>query len=541
MFVSLGSIIGSGWLLGALTAAKAAGPASLLSWILAAAIMAVLALVHIELGAAYPVAGGTARFPRIAFGPWAGFAAGFMSWLQAVAIAPIEVEATLSYCANISWIKNNVTLLHTNGTLTGAGIGIGSLFMLVFIGINIVGVKLLADTNSVVMIWKTLVPILTVVVLLLLRHHFSNFSAGGGFFIFGAKGVFAALPLGVVFAIQGFEQCIQLAGEARNPQKDLPRAVLTALGIGTIIYLALEVAFVSALAPSNLAHGWANPIGKGNFGPYATLASAAGAGWLAWMLYLDAVISPAGTGLVYMGTTARLSYGIAKFKGVPRIVASVARSVPIVSLIIAFIVGELVFLPFPSWSSLVGVVTSTTAIMYAFAPVALHRLRLKDPDRERPYKLRGYKLWSPLGFVLANLVIYWSDYQVIAKVAMAIIVGLIIFGLTQVTLPASEREPIRWAAAWWIWPWYVGLIVIGALGQYNLDAKGNLSTNLLPFWGHVHLGFHIPFWWDLGVVAVFSLAIYYLAVYTQGLSSEEIETAINTEADETVDPNMVAA
>src|SRR5882757_10542972 len=91
MFVSLGSIIGSGWLLGALKAAQVAGPASLVSWILAAFFLAVLALIHAELGAAYPVAGGTARFPYFAFGTLAGFTAGWAAWLQAVTIAPIEV------------------------------------------------------------------------------------------------------------------------------------------------------------------------------------------------------------------------------------------------------------------------------------------------------------------------------------------------------------------------------------------------------------------------------------------------------------------
>src|SRR5690242_21277521 len=85
LFVSLGSIIGSGWLLGALGAAVAAGPASLISWVLAAFLLTLLALVHAELGAAYPVAGGTARFPYFAFGALAGFTAGWAAWLQAVA------------------------------------------------------------------------------------------------------------------------------------------------------------------------------------------------------------------------------------------------------------------------------------------------------------------------------------------------------------------------------------------------------------------------------------------------------------------------
>ena len=97
MFISLGSIIGSGWLLGALLAAQIAGPASVLSWILGGAIIALLALIHAELGAAYPMSGGTARFPHLVFGSIPGFAAGWAAWLQAVTIAPIEVEAALTY------------------------------------------------------------------------------------------------------------------------------------------------------------------------------------------------------------------------------------------------------------------------------------------------------------------------------------------------------------------------------------------------------------------------------------------------------------
>src|SRR5437660_8827151 len=83
MFVSLGSIIGSGWLLGALNAAQVAGPASILSWMLAAVMLSVLALVYAELGATYPVAGGAGRFSYYSHGPITGFAAGRGSWLQA--------------------------------------------------------------------------------------------------------------------------------------------------------------------------------------------------------------------------------------------------------------------------------------------------------------------------------------------------------------------------------------------------------------------------------------------------------------------------
>jgi len=86
--ISLGTMIGSGWLLGALTAAKVAGGASLISWIIGAAVLAVIALVHAELGSTYPVSGGTARFPFLTFGALGGFTGGWMGWLYNVTIPP---------------------------------------------------------------------------------------------------------------------------------------------------------------------------------------------------------------------------------------------------------------------------------------------------------------------------------------------------------------------------------------------------------------------------------------------------------------------
>src|SRR5215207_743664 len=77
LFVCLGSVIGSGWLFGALYAAQIAGPASIISWVLGALVMLVLALVHAEVGSMYPVAGGSTRYPHFAFGSLAGFVIGW--------------------------------------------------------------------------------------------------------------------------------------------------------------------------------------------------------------------------------------------------------------------------------------------------------------------------------------------------------------------------------------------------------------------------------------------------------------------------------
>ncbi|WP_372660952.1 APC family permease [Amycolatopsis kentuckyensis] len=514
-FISLGSIIGSGWLLGALKAAQVAGPASIISWLLAAAMLAVLALIHAELGAAYPVAGGTARFPLFAYGTVTGFVAGWSAWLQAVAIAPIEVEASLEYLNNIAWVKDNLNLLHPDdGTLTASGFGWASLLMVVFTLINIVGVKLMSESNSYAVLWKTAVPLVTVFVLIPTSFHAANFTAGGGFAPYGAHGIFAALPVGVVFALQGFEQAIQLGGEARNPKRDLSRAVLTAMAVGALVYILLEIAFIGSIDPHNLIQGWANPIEKGDFGPYATLAFAAGAGWLAYVLYADAFVSPAGTGLVYVATSARLTYALGRDRLLPGILGKVnVRGIPLWSIILAFVVGEFSFLPFPSWQELVNVVTSATAVMYAFAPISLAALRKRDLGRPRPYRTPYAKVLAPIGFVSANLIIYWGGYDTTWKILAAVVVGLLIFAISYATTPAGKRRPLELKAAVWIIPWLVGSAIIGFLGRY---AQNVAPRNILPEW------------WDLVTVVVFSLIIFYWAV-NSALAPEKVQATVAAE------------
>src|SRR5258707_1003279 len=112
MFVSLGSIIGSGWLLGALKAAQVAGPASILSWVLAACMLSLLALTYAELGATYPVAGGAARFPYYSHGPIAGFTAGWASCLQAVFVAPIQVRAAITSVNNVGVVNTHFNMIN---------------------------------------------------------------------------------------------------------------------------------------------------------------------------------------------------------------------------------------------------------------------------------------------------------------------------------------------------------------------------------------------------------------------------------------------
>ncbi len=512
MFVSLGSIIGSGWLLGALNAAEKAGPASILSWVLAAAMLALLALTYAELGATYPVAGGAGRFPYYCHGPIVGFTAGWAAWLQAVFVAPIEVLAAITYVNSVGWVHEHFNMIHATGAdaglLNGTGIVVALGLMVLFTAINLAGAKFLSESNIIVVVWKTLVPFVAVGVVAASRFNADNFHAGGGFMPFGWHGVFAALTGGVVFALQGFEQAVQLAGEARNPKKDLSRAILTAMAIGALLYSLLQVVMIGGLAPADIAKDWSKPLGAdpSDYGAWYTLALAIGAGWLAKVLLVDAIISPAGTGVVYVGTSARLSYALGEEREMPASLARTnRRGVPVVSILVGSVIGCVAFGPFKSWNALVNVITSATAIMYAFAPLSLAALHKLDGARPRTYRVPLPKIMLPAGFCSANLIIYWCGFETVWKLAIAMAFGLALFAVGAWRRRTDAVRTLRNAA--WIAPWLGGHVVLGALGRYG---GGNYT---------------LPMWTDIIVVIGFALAVFYVAL-GMTLSAEDAAAAI---------------
>jgi amino acid transporter len=527
MFTSVGSIIGSGWMFGALGASEIAGPAAIISWILGGAAMILLALVHAELGGMFPVAGGSARFPHYAFGSLAGFAGGWFAFLGAVTTAPIEVEAALQYATG--WL--GISLTHESGgqtVLTLGGYVIATILMALFAFINILGVRWLSETNKAIVWWKIFVPVLTVVVLAITAFHTSNFSADAGhqsgFAPFGWKGIFSAIASGgVIFSYLGFEQAIQLGGESKNPRRNIPLAVIGSMILGVILYIALQLAFLGALNGSDLTKGWENLEFGGKsatFGPFAGLATALGLGWLAVILYIDAVISPAGTGLLYVGTGARLQFAFGRNRYFPRVFAHLSnRGVPIWSILFAFICGMIVFLPFPGWQKLVGFVTSATVLAYATAPLAFGALRRQDPNRERPYRLAAGGLAAPVAFIIANEVILFSGWAVVYKLVLAIIIGFGLMAANYYTSDPEDRPHTDWHHATWIGPYIIGLAVVSYLSSFDTETKGG------PFGVLIGPTNTLKFGWDCLAMAVVSLIVYFLAMH-QRLPDDTVQTYI---------------
>jgi amino acid transporter len=533
MWSSETSLIGSGWLFGAFYAATSAGTAALVAWGIAGVMIIVLALVHAELGGMYPVAGGTARFPHFAFGSVAGASFGFFSWLQAVCVAPIECFAVMQY-GQFWFDAHNITIFNaTTKVTTTLGFVFTIILMAIFTAINFLAMRLFSRVNAGITWWKVAIPVLAIIVLLT-KFHANNFGAGGGFAPFGMQAVFSAIPAaGIVFALLGFEQADQLAGEIKNPQKNLPRAVIGAIIIAVIVYTMLQVVFIAAIPHSLISgpKGWAgipatNPIA---IGPFAGLAGLAGLGWLAIVLRLDAFISPFGTGLIYQTSTSRIGYGLARNRYFPQIFARTdKRGVPWISLILAFLLGLLFLLPFPSWKQLVGLVTSASVLMYAGAPLSLGAFRKQVPDASRPYRMPGAVWMSPLAFIFACEIIYWSGFDTVWKLGICIVIGYILIGTSMYF--DKDRPPLDWKAAQWLPVFLIGMGIISWQGRY-------CSSGVAGPGASCSATNNIPFWWDIAIVAVFALVIYFWAQAVR-LPRQEMMDLVNRQAGSKPDPAL---
>ena len=400
LWASEGSIIGSGWLFGALTAASVAGPSAIIGWCIGSVIIILLALVHAELGGLFPVSGGTSRFPHYAFGSLAGATFGWFAYIQAATVAPIEVLAAIQYASSWkfahSWY-NGTNLsragdpggdrahvhLHRYQPHRGAVAGARQQRADV-----VEGDHPGRDDHRPARLQLPRLQLHRRRRLLRPRQPRSRRSS-------------SPFPPGIVFSLLGFEQAVQLGGEARNPSKDLPRAVILSILIGGVIYILLQVAFIGALEPKLSRSGrhvdeaghagqQRRPLQGAQRGARSTWwPSSRASAWLAFLLRLDAVISPSGTGLIYLTSALADQLRAEQERLYPRRVREDLdpTRVPVLGIIVTAVIGLLFLLPFPSWAKLVGVVTSARVLMYAGAPLALGALRHQKPDLPRPYRL----------------------------------------------------------------------------------------------------------------------------------------------------------
>ena len=503
LFACVGASIGSGWLFGPLYTAEFAGPLSIGSWLIGALAILLLALVFAELAPLIPRAGAVVHLAHVGNGPIVGHLWSWMLFLSYAAIAPIEVTAVLTYANNY---LPGFLQPHT-GLLSAQGFGTALLLLTIFVVLNFLVVRWVLKINNAATGWKLAIPLLTVILLISISWHPGNFAVRAVNQVTDLHGMFAAVASGgVIFSLLGFRHAIDLAGESKNPRRDVPIAVIGSVLIASAIYIGLQVAFLGAVNPQDLAHGgWQNLRFHGINGPFAALAISIGIGWLAVLLYVDAFVSPAGTALIYTTTAARVSLATAETGAAPQWVSRVNRfGVPWVSLILLYVVGAVFFFPFPSWQKMVGYIASMTVLSYVIGPIALLQLRRALPEGDRPFRLWWAPVLAPLAFVVASWIVFWSGLHTLNFIFSTLFGLLSIYAITGIWRNGRWSEMGWRQYMCWVIPYFCGLWLISWIGPKSLGGIGTLT-----------------FFPSMGVVAVLSVSIFYVALH-QAVSDQQI-------------------
>ncbi|HTV49076.1 MAG TPA: APC family permease, partial [Phycisphaerae bacterium] len=432
-----------------------------------------------------------------------------------VSIAPAEVMAVLGYMNNLVAQLHLILVDAKTQVLTPAGYVVAVVLMALFTLMNLVAIKWVMHMSNIAGWWKLAIPALAAVLLIAQGWHTQNLhiAAGTGSQMF--KGIFTAMATGgVIFSYFGFRGAIELAGESSNPHRNIPIAVIGSVLIGMALYIGLELAFLLAVDPKDLAHnGWRHLVFSGQTGPFAALAGALGMSWLAWLLYADAIVSPSGTGFIYTTTSSRIVMAMGEDQFIhPRLSSINKAGVPWLAVIFCFVVGLFFMLPFPSWQQIVNYITQVTELSYGIGPIVLLALRRLLPESKyhRPWRLPWAQFFGPLSFIVSNLIIYWGRIQALnwlvgllfAAFALFIITRIIRHGISGVT-------ELPWRTAWWVFPYLIGMWLITFFG--DSDMAGGLGKIVFPY--------------DVVVIALFSLGIMWLALRA-AIPVEELEAYI---------------
>lgn len=489
-FAAFTGMVGSGWLFGPMLTAQLAGPAALLAWVIGGVAMFLLALSFAEVSGLLPLAGGVARIPHFSHGSMVSMTMGWSAWLGYCSTAPIETAVMLRYASEaLPWLYLPGASGSTDFTTWGWIFAVAALAL--FVVINAFGVALFARINNTITWFKLAIPLLIIALFLIDSFDPGNLTAGGGGFMpYGWTGVMAAVSTGgVVFSFIGFRHAIDLAGEAKNPQVNLPLSLMLAIAISLALYLLLQLAFIGALPPDMLSGGWSKMHFTDNLGPLSGVAMALGMVWLSAVVFGGAVIGPFGGALVAVGSNARLLYGMARNKTMPRFLEALSNSgVPLVALLVNFVVGAaMLFIPFETIVALNG---AAITLSFAAGPIAIYAFRRELPDRPRVFKAPFAPVLGYVGMLVVTLVIYWSGWDTTRILVGVIAVGILLYPLLRQRV---EDEPSHWRRALWLLPYLGGVALLSWLGNFG----GGEEV--------------IPFGWDLALAALLAALGYGLA------------------------------
>lgn len=416
--MSLGAVIGAGYLLGAGAAINAAGPAVIISYALGGLVTLLVVALLAEMAAAMPAAGSFQFYVSLSLGGWAGFVTGCTYWL-AFLLGP-ATEAIVAGEILHTWFP-----VLPNWTFY-------LLIAALVIAVNAAGVLFFGEAEF----WLSMIKALALVAFILagLAALFSpagwqtglgNFTGLGGFAPAGLGGILGAMMM-VVFAYGGAEAVGMASEESKRPDLDIPRSLIGSVLLIIILYMVSTAILVSVL-PWNQAGISSSPYTdafRSLLGPGAALAMN--------FVVLTAALSTIGMG-VY--ATSRVLFSMAREGYFPKALARVGKAgtpanATALSCLVLFL-GAMVFYLYPDFAYLWLASLSGFGFLFSWLMIALSQPGLRRMLQENsPEKLA----WK---------VPFFPHIQRLAVILMAAILA------AQIFLP-SGRTVLLAGGAWLI-------------------------------------------------------------------------------------------
>ena len=366
-------IIGAGIFVLLGPATREAGGAVWRSFVIAGVLSALTACSYMELASMFPKAGSEHEFASQVFPRWVAVVVG---WSMTAALVVAAATVSLGFGRYVNeFVKIDERL-------------VAALLLVVMAVVSYLGM----ERAAWLVVTLALVEIGSLVVVMVIGAP----SIGDHDLLSGSfTGVLGAAGL-VFFAFIGFDEVITLSEETRDPSWAIPRALLLALGISTLLYVGVAVSAVSVLGADALAAAER---------PLAAVGEKVFGGWAADALSVAAMVSTSTTVLLVVTAASRMFYGMAGADDLPRFLAVVRhRRVPLNALVVTLLlaVGLLLVGDLKTLASATDALIYLTFLVVNAAVVALRRTK---PDVVRPFRIRGNVGWVPVIPIAAFVVV----------------------------------------------------------------------------------------------------------------------------------------
>ncbi|MCO5093637.1 amino acid permease [Denitratimonas tolerans] len=403
VMLGIGAVIGAGiFVLTGHAAAAHAGPALVLSFVLAGFACALAGLCYAEFAAMMPVSGSAYSYSYATLGE---FIAWFIGWnlvleyLFAASTVAVGWSGYLnSFLGNLGMAlpaalsSAPLTISGSEIVMSGAIVNLPAVFIVAAIsGLCYVGITQSAFVNSIIVAIKVTVILLFVAFSIQFINPdnwvpFIPENTGPG--QFGYSGIVRGAAV-VFFAYIGFDAVSTAAGEAKNPQRDMPIGILGSLFLCTIIYIVVAAVLTGMMHYTQL--GTAKPVATA-LEAYPSLA------WLKWLVELGAIAGLSSVILVMLMGQPRIFYSMSKDGLLPAVFGKVHPKfrTPYISTIIVGTVAAILAGLFPI--GLLGeLVSMGTLLAFTTVCIGVLILRYTRPDLPRPFRVRAVWAVSILG------------------------------------------------------------------------------------------------------------------------------------------------